>query len=143
MNSIEVLRSVVLSVSLLLVGFSSEGQSQNMRFSRVMFEVIDGNDVYRDTVPSGYAWKITAYRIRGEQNHYNNPIYQHGTLKVNGIEIAAQSYIKNPNINMNALYESDLSCQSCSIWLGEGDFIELTCHPNHSSYISILEYELY
>lgn len=143
MNSTKMLRSVVLSAFLLLLVFSSEGQSQNMRFSRVMFEVIDGNNVYRDTVPSGYAWKITAYRIRGEQNHYNNPIYQHGTLKVNGIIIAAQSYIKNPTVHMNAIYEKDLSCQSCSIWLGEGDFIELTCHPNHSSYISILEYELY
>lgn len=140
MNSTKMLRSVVLSAFLLLLVFSSEGQSQNMRFSRVMFEAIDGNNIYRDTVPSGYVWKITAYRIRGFQQKGSGGYYdfQNGELLVNGIKIAA-----NAINNYNTYEDDDLTCQSCDIWLGEGDFIELTCHPNHSSYISILEYELY
>lgn len=134
MNSTKMLRSVVLSVSLLLLGFSSEGQSQNMRFNQVLnlehFSAPQASSV-SFTVPANKLWKVVGLTF----NEYND--YNVWDFYLNGFLFQETQWMGNSHSLYGGVRE---------VWLTTGDNLSISIaggYTNKFVRLSVIEYELY
>lgn len=135
MNSTEAtsLSRFIGLIFFLLCGFSSIGQSQNLRFKEI---IRMGTNTHQTTisytVPAGHVFKMTSYTVDSQQGY-------DAKLKWNGLSISERVSGENIGYGTKAL--------SCEIWFSGGDVIEIETYPSSSysqrSHFSGILYELY
>lgn len=139
MNSIKMAKAVIFSFVVFLSSLSLSGQSQNMRFSEIVWRATNThaqNVTY--TVPQGHVYKMTSFSVNQENG-------RGGKLKVNGYVISEGKY---GALEQSIGYKSETPL--CEIWFNEGDSIELETYYQSSNqaylprmHFSGILYELY
>lgn len=137
MNCIKMVKALIFSFVVCLGSLSLSGQSQNMRFSEIVWRATNsyGQDISY-TVPQGYVFKMTSFAL-------NSRFGGDSKLKVNGFIISeGQSgtgwYESSAGYNTNST--------SCEIWFNGGDLIEMITLPTNEPvrlHFSGILYELY